>query len=336
MTDRNRTIVEFLAAQGWGDARRDALAADASFRRYERLWRGTERMLLMDAPPPQEDVRPFVAIAAHLHRLGLSAPRIHAADTDAGLLLLEDLGDDTYTRLIAAGRDEAPLYELAVDVLAELHRRFDADAAVDVPPYDDARLLDEAALFVDWYLPAIRNAPTPDALRDEYLALWRSALAAARAVPPTLVLRDYHVDNLMLLDGRTGVAACGLLDFQDAVIGPVSYDVVSLCEDARRDVPPALTRRLLDRYFDAMPGLDRAAFMASYAVMGAQRSAKILGIFTRLDRRDGKPVYLKHIARVWRWLEGDLAHPALRDMQAWIDREIPAGDRVAPPPGGST
>ena len=292
-------------------------------------------MLLMDAPPPQEDVRPFVAIADHLHRLGLSAPRIRAADTRAGLLLLEDLGDDTYTRLIAAGREEAPLYELAIDVLAELHRRFDPDAAQDVPPYDDARLLDEAALLVDWYLPAIRNAPTADALRDEYLALWREALSSARAVPATLVLRDYHVDNLMLLDGRSGIAACGLLDFQDAVIGPVSYDVVSLCEDARRDVPPALTRRLLDRYFDAMPDLDRDAFRASYAVMGAQRSAKILGIFTRLDRRDGKPVYLKHIGRVWRWLAGNLAHPALSGVRAWFDREIPIGDRVAPLPGGS-
>ena len=336
MTDRNQAIVEFLTSHGWGDACRAPLAADASFRRYERLSRGADRMLLMDAPPPQEDVHPFVAIAAHLHRLGLSAPRIHAADTDAGLLLLEDLGDDTYTRLIAAGRDETPLYELAIDVLAELHRRFDPGRAVDMPPYDDARLLDEAVLLVDWYLPAIRNAPTPDALREEYLAKWRDALAAARAVPATLVLRDYHVDNLMLLNDRTGIASCGLLDFQDAVIGPVSYDVVSLCEDARRDVPPALTRRLLDRYFDAMQELDRDAFMASYAVMGAQRSAKILGIFTRLDWRDGKPVYLKHIARVWRWLEGDLAHPALRGMREWIDREIPAGDRVAPPPGGDT
>ena len=335
MTDRNRAIAGFLAAHGWGDARREPLAADASFRRYERLRRGADRMLLMDAPPPREDVRPFVAIAEHLHRLGLSAPRIHAADTDAGLLLLEDLGDDTYARLIAAGRDEAPLYELAVDVLAELHRRFDPDAASDVPPYDDARLLDEAALLVDWYLPAIRGVPTPDAVREEYLTLWRDALAAARAVPATLVLRDYHVDNLMLLSGRSGIAACGLLDFQDAVIGPVSYDVVSLCEDARRDVPAGLTRHLLDRYFDAMPGLDRDAFMASYAVMGAQRSAKILGIFTRLDRRDGKPVYLKHIARVWRWLEGDLAHPALSGMRGWFDREIPAGDRAAPPPGGA-
>lgn len=336
MTDRNQAIVEFLTSQGWGDARRAPLAADASFRRYERLWRGSDRMLLMDAPPPREDVRPFVIIAAHLHRLGLSAPRIDAADIEAGLLLLEDLGDDTYTRLIAAGQDETPLYELAIDVLAELHRRFDPAAAADVPPYDDARLLDEAALLLDWYLPAVRNAPTPDAVRAEYLALWRDALAAARAVPATLVLRDYHVDNLMLLDGRAGTAACGLLDFQDAVIGPLSYDVVSLCEDARRDVPPALTRRLLDRYLDAMPGLDRDEFMASYAVMGAQRSAKILGIFTRLDRRDGKPVYLKHIARVWRWLEGDLAHPALRGMRAWIDREIPAGDRVAPQPGGAS
>lgn len=154
--------------------------------------------------------------------------------------------------------------------------------------------------------------------------------AAARAVADTLVLRDYHVDNLMLLGGRAGVAACGLLDFQDAVTGPASYDLVSLLEDARRDVPADLASRMIARYLDAFPALDRDAFRASYAVMGAQRSAKVVGIFTRLDRRDGKPVYLEHIPRVWRWLEGDLRHPALAGLRAWFDRELPVGTRVTP------
>ena len=332
MTDRRTSIGVFLDRHGWGAAARRPLANDASFRRYERLQRDGDRALLMDAPPPQEDVRPFVTVAALLHRLGLSAPAVHAADVEAGLLLLEDLGDETYTRVLGRGGDEAALYALAVDVLIALHGRFDETAA-DVPPYDDARLLDEAALLVDWYLPAVRGAVVTQAARAEYVNLWRDALTVARAAPATLVLRDYHVDNLMHLSDRPGVRACGLLDFQDAVIGPRSYDLVSLLEDARRDVPKALTQRMLARYLDAFPTLDREAFMASYAVLGAQRSAKILGIFTRLDRRDRKPVYLEHIPRVWRWLEQDLSHPALAAIKAWVDRELPAGTPVTPPPG---
>jgi len=333
MTDRSVLIDRFLADNGWADGDRGPLADDASFRRYERLARDGERAVLMDAPPPQEDVRPFAAIAGVLQELGFSAPEIRARDVENGLLLLEDLGDATYTRVLADGGDEAALYTLAVDVLIALHQRFDPGSAA-IPDYDDARLLDEAALLTDWYLPAVTGAPVSDDSRAEYLDLWRAVFAIARAAPSNLVLRDFHVDNLMLLDGREGVRACGLLDFQDAVIGPVTYDLASLFEDARRDVPPALTARLMDRYFAAFPALDRATVEASYAVLAAQRSAKILGIFTRLDRRDGKPVYLEHIPRVWRWLEGDLAHPALADLKAWFEDALPPPLRRTPAPQG--
>jgi aminoglycoside/choline kinase family phosphotransferase len=275
-------------------------------------------------------------VARLLHRLGLSAPGILAADEEAGLLLLEDFGDETYTRVLAAGGGEAALYTLATDLLIDLHRSFQASMAKSIPAYDDDRLLSEAALLVDWYLPAVRGGvQTEAAVREEYLDRWRDTFAAARAIGATLVLRDYHVDNLMLLQGRRGIAACGLLDFQDAVIGPPSYDLVSLLEDARRDVPADLARRMIARYLDAFPALDPDAFRASYAIMGAQRSAKIVGIFTRLDRRDGKPIYLKHIPRVWRWLEGDLRHPALAALRAWFDRELPAGTRVTPQAKGT-
>jgi len=333
MTDRSALIDRFLADNGWGDGNRGPLADDASFRGYERLTRGGERAVLMDAPPPQEDVRPFAAIAGVLQDLGFSAPEIRARDVENGLLLLEDLGDTTYTRALADGGDEAALYTLAVDVLIALHRRFDP-AAAEIPDYDDARLLDEAALLTDWYLPAVTGSPLSDAARTDYLDRWRAAFDTARAAPSSLVLRDFHVDNLMLLDNREGVRACGLLDFQDAVIGPVTYDLASLFEDARRDVPPDLAARLMDRYCAAFPGLDRAAIEASYAVLAAQRSAKILGIFTRLDRRDGKSDYLDHIPRVWRWLEGDLAHPALADLKAWFDDTLPPPLRRTPAPQG--
>lgn len=327
---RETQLEAFLESTGWHEAERAPLAGDASFRRYIRLTRPDgARAMLMDAPPPQEDVRPFVTIAEYLSDMELSAPKIYGRDLKAGFLLLEDLGDQTYTRILASDGDERALYKLATETLMALHRRF--VSADDVPPYDDGRLLDEAALLVDWFLPAIRGIPTSDALRREYMNLWQSVLPHARRVPSSLILRDYHVDNLMWLEDRPDVAACGLLDFQDAVIGPITYDLVSLLEDARRDVPAALAAELIDHYVSGFPTLDREAFDASYAILGAQRSAKIVGIFTRLDRRDGKPIYLKHIPRVFGWLYGDLEHPGLAALRAWFEREIPTDLRVAPP-----
>jgi aminoglycoside/choline kinase family phosphotransferase len=255
---------------------------------------------------------------------------VFAADEAAGLALIEDLGDDTFTRLLVAGADEAALYALAVDLLIDLHRRPAAEAVPEgLSPYDDKRFLDEAALLTDWFLPAMDAAPSP-AARDRYLALWRGALAA-RAAPETLVLRDYHVDNLMRVAGRTGIAACGLLDFQDAVRGPAAYDFVSLMEDARRDIAEDLRAAMRRRYLAAFPALDAAGFDAACAVLGAQRHAKVIGIFTRLSVRDGKPQYLTHIPRVWRLLERSLAHPALAALRDWFDKGAPRKLRAAPP-----
>lgn len=330
MSEREQVIASFLSAAGWGEAKRNLLAGDASFRRYSRLERQGETAMLMDAPPPQEDVRPFLAIANTLRPLGLSSPAILAANTEAGLLLLEDFGDDTYTRLLAKGADETSLYVLAVDVLIALHRHFTPPSAPGLPPYDDTRLLNEAALLVDWYLPAITGQTTPESVRKTYLDLWRELFPLARAVPESLVLRDYHVDNLMRLASRAGLAACGLLDFQDAVLGPVSYDLVSLLEDSRRDIAPELATSMRARYLAAFPSLDRTAFAASFALLGAQRHCKVIGIFTRLDRRDHKPRYLAHIPRLWRLLDQNLRHPALASVKEWFDRHIPPGMRVTP------
>ncbi|MBF0094085.1 MAG: phosphotransferase [Alphaproteobacteria bacterium] len=332
-TARQTAIRRFLEDAGWGDAARGGLAGDASFRRYDRLTgTGGGRAVLMDAPPPQEDVRPFVRIARHLEALGYSVPRLLAEDEDAGLLLLEDLGDDTYTRLLASGADERALYALAVDVLIDLHRRPVSEAVPEgTPPYDDERLLAEALLLTDWYLPAVTGRPTGEAERAAYAEAWTSLLPIARGVPDTLVLRDFHVDNLMGLPARPGVRGCGLLDFQDAVRGPATYDPMSLLEDARRDIDPALIADLKARYLSAFPGLDRDAFAASWAVLAAQRHAKVIGIFTRLCVRDGKPLYLGHIPRVWRLLEAALAHPALAPVAGWVERHIPRALRTVPP-----
>jgi aminoglycoside/choline kinase family phosphotransferase len=330
MAERAMQIDAFLSACGWADAARAPLPGDASFRRYCRLTRGATATMLMDAPPPQEDVRPYLSVARHLRALDFSAPAILAAEEEAGLLLIEDFGDGTFTRLLAKGEDERALYAMAIDVLIALHRRFDVAHTPWLPPYDDTRLLNEAALLVDWYLPAITGTPTPAALRAEYLDIWRALLPVARSVPDSLVLRDYHVDNLMRIDGRDGLAACGLLDFQDAVLGPVTYDLVSLLEDSRRDIAPDLVAAMYARYGAAFPAIDHAALDASYAVMGAQRHCKVIGIFTRLCRRDGKPRYLAHIPRLWRLLEGNFRAPVLAPVKAWLDKNIPPAMRHVP------
>jgi aminoglycoside/choline kinase family phosphotransferase len=324
-------MTAFLEASGWGGVMPVPLAGDASFRSYYRLRRGSNNAIVMDAPAPQEDVGPFVAVADMLRGFGFSAPEVLAEDRAEGFLLIEDFGDDTYTRLLQRGADEAVLYSLAIETLAALQQAVAADGAPDLPPYDEARLLDEAALLVDWYLPAMVGAPATASLREEYLGLWRAVLPkAAASFRPTLVLRDFHIDNLMLLHGRPGVRRCGLLDFQDAVYGPPAYDLVSLLRDARRDVSEELRQAMTEHYLAASPAIDRAAFRRSAAILATQRNCKILGIFTRLWKRDGKPGYLTHVPRLWRLIEGDLCDPALADIARWLDRHLPAAARRQP------
>lgn len=325
-TSRSQDADRFLIAQGWANTVRRPLAGDASFRRYDRVTAedGTD-MVLMDAPPPQEDVRPFVYIANHLRSLGLSAPRILAADEEHGFLLLEDLGDGTYTRLLAAGHDEHELYALATDVLIHLNETPEAAAAPQsVSPYEEARLLEEVDRFNEWYFPLVGAPNLPSDAREAFLSLWREILPNAWRVPSSLILFDYHVDNLLLLPERNGVAACGLLDFQDAVTGPVTYDLMSLLEDARRDIAPDLVAAMKARYCSAFPDIKPDDFEASWAVMAAQRHVRVIGTFARLKLRDNKPHYLEHMPRLWRYMDDCLKHPALASLKKWLDVHVPA------------
>ena len=200
----------------------------------------------------------------------------------------------------------------------------------DLPAYGDGPLLEEAFLLTDWYMPAMLGRPTSETMRDDYAARWRDAFTVVHAQPRTLVLRDFHVDNLMRLDGRDGVAACGLLDFQDALSGPAAYDLMSLLEDARRDVDPALKAAMLERYREANAAAADGTFVSAFTVLAAQRHAKVIGIFTRLSQRDGKPAYLAHIPRLWRLLEAALCHPELRAVSEWFERNLPPAHRGVP------
>jgi hypothetical protein len=315
-------LAEFVAAAGWAEARVAPLPGDASFRRYFRLERGDEAAMLMHAPPPHEDPAPFLQVARWLSEHGMRAPAILAEDAGAGWVLTEDFGNDRMRDwLDDHPNGEHAAYAAAVEALALLHRLPPGPFA----PYDMAVYQREAALLTDWFCPA--QGLSVDA--DGYAAAWDEVLTPmlARQQPGVTVLRDYHAENIMLLGGQPG-APQGLIDFQDALVGHPAYDLVSLLQDARRDVSEALEAAMLAHYAAATGGMG-ADFLADYARLGAQRNAKIVGIFTRLNVRDGKPRYLAMIPRVWAALERDLKHPALAPVAAWFDAQIPADLRAA-------
>ncbi len=318
MSDRAAEIAAFLHRAGWGGADRAPLAGDASPRRYERLTLDGETRVLMDAPPDRgEDVRPFVSIAAHLRGLGLSAPEIHAEDAGGGFLLLEDLGDDLFARLIPARPAlEAMLYAAAVDVLVELQRHPPPPGLI---AYDAPAMVETACWALDWYAPAAGGQPDAAA----FSAALGEALDAHAAGPPVITLRDYHAENLIWLPDRSGLARVGLLDFQLAQLSHPAYDLISLLQDARRDVPAELANRMLAR-FGMETGMAMADLSAAASVLGAQRNLRILGGFTRLWRRDGKRRYLPLLPRVWGHLQRDLAHPALAGLSRIVAAGLPA------------
>nr|WP_082450790.1 phosphotransferase [Sphingomonas sp. Leaf22] len=306
----------FLTRAGWGDAQILPLAVDASFRRYYRVIGTGRTAVLMDAPPP-EDTRKFARMAAWLAERGFAAPAILADDAADGFMLLEDFGDMRMRETVdAAPESEGRLYAAAVDQLLRLQRH----EAAPVPPYDRAFILREAHLLIEWYCDALGLSVDIDG----YTAAWNAAFDALPDMPVVTVLRDYHAENLMLLDDTR----LGLLDFQDALAGHPAYDLVSLLQDARRDVPAVVEASMLARYRESTGVGD--GFDAAYHLFGAQRNAKILGIFTRLWRRDGKPRYGALCPRVWRYLERDLAHPALAGVARWFDLNIPPHQRGDP------
>jgi N-acetylmuramate 1-kinase len=349
--ERIAQMREFLQESGFGAARRQRMQGDASTRIFERLTLDNQTTVLMNAPPKPdgppvrdgkpysaiahlaEDTIPYVALAAGLRERNLSAPAIRHADLARGFIIMEDLGEER----IVKGDPPAPIeqrYEAAIDLLISLHRRSLPEVLPVAPRleyrfrrYDMEAFLIEAELLLDWYLVRV-GAPPTDAVRKSFAASWREALKPAIEAPPTWVLRDFHSPNLLWLAARQGTARVGVLDFQDTLIGPAAYDVASLAQDARVDVPEQMEVALLSRYARARlkddANFDAAAFTRLYATLAAQRATKILGIFARLDRRDGKPQYLRHIPRIWAYLQRSLAHPALVPLKQWYDANVPA------------
>ena len=354
--EREQERREFVERSGWRGADIVPRPGDASTRSYARVNLNGRGAMLMDQPQAAEapaapahatpderralgynaiarlaggDVARFVAASNYLRGLGLSAPEIYAADPGSGFVLIEDLGDALYADVLTDGGDERTLYESAAEVLAALH----AAGAPDVlrpdkalHAYDETALLAEIDLMTEWYLPyALGRAAAPDEIA-EHRALWRKTLESVSEPSPVFVHRDYHAQNLLWLPERSGTARVGLIDFQDAVAGTRAYDLISLTEDARRDVPPEIAEATTQRYL-AATGADAEKFRAQMAVMAAQRNAKIAGIFARLYKRDGKPRYLSYLPRVWGHLNRDLEHPALAALKSWYDKTIPRNRR---------
>jgi hypothetical protein len=351
---RLKTLRQFLTEAGYADARRQRMAGDASTRSYARLIRDDGIVILMNSPRRPdgpavyggksysgavhlaEDVRPFVAIANGLRDRGFSAPAIHHADLDAGFLITEDFGSAAITE----GDPPGPIpdrYQAATDMLAALHREplpehlpLTPQLTYDIPAFDTDALLVEVGLMLEWYLPD-REATPSDNLRAEFVTMWRDLLskqaAKAKTWNQTWVLRDFHSPNLIWLDERSGTSKVGTIDFQDAVLGPAAYDLVSLLQDARIDVPEPLELALLTRYIKARlaadESFDPAGFAELYAIMSAQRNTRLLGTFARLNRRDGKPQYLRHQPRIWTYLGRSLAHPGLAALRDWYSANVP-------------
>jgi N-acetylmuramate 1-kinase len=347
---RLQALRQFLDDAGYAEATRQRMAGDASTRSYARLRREGEVTILMNSPRRPdgpaiydgrsysaaahlaEDVKPFVAIAGGLRKRGFSAPAIHHADLDDGFLITEDFGGAGFIE----GDPPRPIaerYQAATDMLAALHRLrlpeilpLTPQTSYAIPTFDTDALLVEIGLMLEWYLPD-RGAAPSDALRAEFVTMWRDLLAKVAEAPKTWALRDFHSPNLIWLEQRTGIAKVGIIDFQDAVLAPAAYDLASLLQDARIDVPEQLEIGLLAHYIKARrasdDGFDAAGFAELYAILSAQRNTKLLGIFARLNRRDGKPQYLRHLPRIWRYLDRSLAHPALSHFRAWYTANVP-------------
>lgn len=317
---RNELILPFLRTAGYADADITPLAGDASSRWYARLRTESGPLILMDAPPP-EDVGIFADIAVALRLRGYSAPAILAEDRKSGLLLLEDLGDDIFARLMEKGAPEAALYRLAVDFLVDLGKMPPPDF---LPEFSDAYIMAQNEMFLDYYVPEKLGAPLGSTARIFYEDIWRNLLPRLRVGPEVMLLRDFHSENLLYLKDRDGVQALGLLDFQDALKGPPAYDLASLLQDARRQVDEALAEEMIYRYLDAT-GLPEQEFRLSYAILGAHRALRIMGIFIRLAREQGKTRYLGMIPRMQGYLGANLAHSGLAALDNWLRLTIGEG-----------
>jgi aminoglycoside/choline kinase family phosphotransferase len=331
--ERMIALEKFVNTAGWGEAELAPLKGDASFRRYTRLLMADRQALLMDAPTPQENIDAYLDMTAHLRSIGCRVPEIYAEDRQQGFAIIEDFGDNTFKNLLLNLKcDEVALYKMAIDALKHIHSHERA-VKIDVPAYDLDALMREVMLLTEWFIPKARGKHLTKVEQARYKTVWKDGLKSVALDNSVLVLRDYFVDNLMHVEGNGPIEQCALLDYQDAMIGSPAYDIVSLIEDARRDISPDVRRAALSHYFEGNDSIDRLKMLEQISVLGAQRHAKVLGIFTRLSERDDKHHYLAHLPRVQKLFARSLSSPKLLDVREVIYDLIPdLGDIHFEPP----
>lgn len=313
----------FVEAHGWAEADLFPLPPDASTRSYTRLVRGNDTCLLVDAPPATEKLPEFIQIGDYLQQLGVRPPRIYASDLEQGFALIEDFGDATFTQLFAAGEDEKRLYEQATDVLIHVRRKVAGKPAVELPAYDLDLMLEEVSRFLRWYVPAVRGTEVTEQERSGFIEAWRQVLVEISEDRSSFVFRDFHVDNLMIVQGGKRLSAIGLLDFQDALIGSPLYDLMSLLRDARRDISAETEKLCLAKYFAAFPDDNQEKALRTINLLSAQRQTKIAGIFARMATERGMPKFLAHMPRIRRMITRDLAAPDLQPVWQAIKAILP-------------
>ena len=332
MDIRNTAIGEFLITSGWANSQRDTLEADASSRKYERLRSGSNQALLMICPPEGENIYEFIKVTNYLLEKKYSVPIIFSKDPKKGLLIIEDFGDTTFMRAAGKTVEDSLLYSSALEVLIKMHSNQSRDwSRLNLPAYNTNLLLEELSIFCEWYLPNfLKNKALKGAIAD-FQKIWIRLISEYLVLEPTLVLRDFHADNLFWLPKRKGEQRCGLIDYQDAVIGSPTYDLMSLLEDARRDIPTDLYNKIKGDYILAFPDLDITKFNKEFALLSAQRHCKVLGIFSRLCQRDNKNKYLEHMPRVWHLLEKSCQSAFLAPLETWLNEFIPFEKRYKLP-----
>lgn len=324
--NREKLKFEFLQNAGLNQIQRLPLKSDASFRRYERIIKNEgSSLIFMDAPPEKEETKPFIKVANYLNEVGLSAPHIYQSDTDNGFILLEDFGDNLYEKILSDKAEtsvtEEELYEAAVDALIHLHKSPIDKIQLDF--YDDTMQIKESMRFIDWYVSILNGENLSKKVIDEYVIILKHLIDTTKAANNVVVLRDYHAENLIWLKDRQGFKKAGLLDFQDAVIGSPAYDLVSLLEDARREISPQLADKMIARYLKAFPHYNYKDFLANYAICGIQRNLKIVGFCAAQASKHKNPYYLSLLPRVWRYINNDLKHPLLLPMKTWLNKVVP-------------
>ena len=306
------------------------IKSDASFRKYFRVYTDNkEKLLLVNSPKKTENNLGFLKATKILEKMDLSVPKIFNLNISKGIFLIEDFGVNTYKNSLRKGESEYKLYNLATDILLHISN-CSKNLEKKLPKYTNKKLMEEVLLFLEWYWPSIYKKKVKKEVGNKFIKIWKRLLINNIKTKKVLVHRDFHIDNLFFLKDRKKLRSCGLIDFQDAVIGPSSYDLLSLLEDARRDVDKKIIYRMYNKFTKKFTNKDKEIFNKEYKMLAVHRHLKVIGIFSRLSMRDKKNNYLKHIPRLWRLIEANLNSKMFIELNDWINNFFPRELRVKP------